>query len=100
MKIRIVDKEKFSNFIIVLISIILVITMTVLFINALKEHHEIDHTVTYTVAQGETLWTICTEYRPEDMSIQEYIYNVREYNKIDPVIYPNQEIELLIYKEV
>ena len=93
MEIRIVDKEKFSNFIIVLISIILVITMTVLFINALKEHHEIDHTVTHTVAQGETyivqqgdtIWGISARVMKErniECDIREIVYQIRKDNNI------------------
>ena len=53
----------------------------------------------YTVQSGETLWSIGTEFKPENMSIQEYIYNLKKYNNIDSTIYPEQVIQVLIYEE-
>lgn len=52
------------------------------------------------VQSGETLWGIASENRPETMSIQEYIYNLKQYNNIGSTIYENQKIKILIYEEV
>lgn len=54
----------------------------------------------YTVQSGETLWSIASAYRPEHMSIQEYIYNLKEYNNIGSMVYANQKLQILIYEEV
>lgn len=55
-------------------------------------------TEAYTIQNGETLWSICSQYRPEGMNIQEYIYNVQKYNDTGSVVYAGQTIEVLIYE--
>lgn len=96
---RITDEQKFRNFIITFISIILLIALAILAINQLNEEHELDHTVPYTIQSGNTLWEIGTEYRPKNMSIQEYLYNLEQYNGITANIRAGQTIQILVYKE-
>ena len=93
---KIVDKRKFINFLIVVITLFILFACIVI----TNEKYELDHMEEYTVKSGETLWSICTNYRPDNMSIQEYIYNIEEQNDITPMIYAGQKIQLLIYKEV
>lgn len=64
-----------------------------------KTDLKITATESYTISSGETLWEICTKYRPDGMTIQEYIYNVQNHNQIGAEIHPGQTIELLIYEE-
>ena len=94
VNMKIYDWKKFLAFIAVLIFFIILI----LFISG-KRERVINHVEEYVVTSGETLWSICTEYRPKDMSIQEYIYNIREYNKIGSIIHSGETIKLLIYEE-
>lgn len=96
---KIADKERFYTVIITILAIIFLILIAVLAVQELNKEHEVERIESYTITSGETLWSIGTEYRPNDMSIQEYIYNIREYNNIGSIIYPGQTIQLLIYKE-
>lgn len=47
--------------------------------------------IEYTVARGETLWSIAEDYCPEDMDIREYIDRLH----ISPDIYEGQTIIIL-----
>lgn len=51
---------------------------------------------TYTVHQGDTLWSIAASTHPEG-DIREIIYMIRQKNDISPNIYPGQEILIPIY---
>ena len=68
-------------------------------IKTIQQDNVLDHIEEYEVRSGETLWSIASNYRPETMSIQEYIYNLKDFNNIGSMIYPEQKINLLIYKE-
>lgn len=81
------------------IAVVLFLVILVLSILIHKEPQVID-TKEYEIQSGETLWSIATQFKPHYMSIQEYIYNLREYNNIDCLIYPNEVIQILIYEEV
>lgn len=53
----------------------------------------------YLVNHGETLWSICQEYCPDKMDIQEYIYLVKkENNMVSSMIHEGDTLTLL--KEV
>ena len=96
---KIVDKKKFIKFLVTVLFIILLLIITVLAIKALNNDLVLDHTEEYEIQSGETLWSIASNYRPERMSIQEYIYNLEQFNQITPDIRPSQKIQILIYKE-
>ena len=36
----------------------------------------------YYVEQGETLWSIAQQYKPEFMDIREYVYEIQQLNNI------------------
>lgn len=92
---RICNWKRFLTFItLVILFIILILSI----INQ-KERPYVD-VIDYQVEAGDTLWEISSKYRPDDMSIQEYIYNLKKFNDIGSIIYPKQTIHILIYKEV
>ena len=86
---KIVDKSRFITFICIAI---LFIATTLAVVK--PEEHIIDHTEEYTVQYGDTLWGIGTQYRPSNMSIQEYLFNLEQYNGITPEIRPEQKIKI------
>ena len=50
----------------------------------------------YIVGQGDTLWSIATEYKREKQDIREYVYQLAELNNIDNcLIYPGQTIKII-----
>ena len=53
----------------------------------------------YTVMNGDTLWGIAEDYKPNNMSYREYIYLLRQHNGIGADIKPGQAIEVLIWEE-
>ena len=84
--------------IITVLAILLLLLIT--FLAFRQKEHKIDETFAYTIQAGDTLWSIASNYRPKTMSIQEYIFNLQKYNNISPEIYPQQEIQILVYEEV
>lgn len=56
---------------------------------------EVVHTEEYVVSDGDTLWTIASEYKKEGQDIREYVYQLRELNNIDCIIYPGQTIKII-----
>lgn len=94
---KIVDWRKFFTFIVIMI--LFAILVLSIIINTSKAP-EVERVEEYEVRIGETLWSIASDYRPSTMSIQEYIFNIQRFNNINSIIYPEQKIQLLIYKEV
>ena len=83
-----------------ILAILFLIVLIILAHNTLQEERKLDHVEEYTIQSGETLWQIGSKYRPDNMSIQEYVYNLQEYNNIGSMVYENQIIQILIYEEV
>lgn len=51
-------------------------------------------TENYTVAAGDTLWSIACENATGD--VREYVYNLRQINNLeDCIIYPGQVIQII-----
>ena len=94
-----INWRKFATFLTTVICLVLLIALTVLAITMVKEERELDHIESYQVESGETLWSICSKYRPNNISIQEYLFNVEEYNGIGSMVYAGQTIQVLVYKE-
>lgn len=49
----------------------------------------------YTVSAGETLWDIAEENKQDGQDVREYVYQLRELNNIDCIIYPGQTIKII-----
>lgn len=47
---------------------------------------------TYTIMQGDTLWSIADEFCPNEMDLREYINKLESENGITADIYPGQII--------
>lgn len=57
-------------------------------------------TDTYTVKSGDSLWSIASEYCPNEIRTQEYIDLIREANGMHgSVIYPGQILTIFIESE-
>lgn len=50
---------------------------------------------TYIVQPGDTIWDIATKNCPKNMDIREWIFKVREINRVDCLIHPGQEMKIL-----
>lgn len=50
---------------------------------------------TIIVENGDLLWNICKPYKPKDMDLREYIFEVCKYNNCTAEIYPGQKIVML-----
>lgn len=84
---KIVNKKRFITFIIVNLMIL------VSLFNVCFAKTEIV-TEDYTVAAGDTLWSIACKNAETD--IREYIYELREINNLnDCMIYPGQTIKII-----
>ena len=83
---KIVNKKRF---ILSLAILILVITSIFKFSFA-----ESIHTEEYTVAAGDTLWSIACENATGD--VRKYVYDLKQINNIeDCIIYPGQVIQIM-----
>ena len=92
---KIYDWKRFMTFISIVLFLVLVCLS-----QCSKKELVLKEIQEYEVQSGETLWSIGTEYRPQGMSIQEYIFNLQQFNNIDSTIYPSQKLQILIYEEV
>ena len=56
---------------------------------------------THIVESGETLYDISYRYleNTNSIDIREYVYELREFNDIDSLIYPGQKIKILNVRE-
>lgn len=89
---KIISWRKFLTF----VAVVLLFTAVILH-QCSKEERQPKTTESYTIHSGETLWSIGTKNRPQDMSIQEYIYRLETHNGITADIRAGQTIELLIF---
>lgn len=55
------------------------------------------HTETVVVKNGDTLWGIAEEYKPNGIYILEYIEDIKALNNIDGNIYAGDKILVYIY---
>lgn len=54
------------------------------------------NTKIYKVKSGDTLYGIAERYCPETVDIRNYVYKIKKINKIGSIIYPYQEIKILV----
>lgn len=85
---RIVDWKRFIS----VVAILMIVIIT-LFSNCSAGKNV--ETEDYIVTNGDTLWSIATEYKHEKQDIREYVYQLRKLNNIDCIIYPGQEIKII-----
>lgn len=92
---KIYDWRKFLTFIAILIFLLIVALY-----GCTRQEPKLQDVQEHTVISGETLWSIAKAYCPSNMSIQEYVYKLRELNNCDDcLIYPNEVLQILIYEE-
>lgn len=74
--------------------LILIIVATILYIKADEKESYIYKTV--VVQEGETLWGISLQNNNTDLPIRQYIDELCRINKTRGMIYPGQEIKVLV----
>lgn len=93
---KIYDWKRFGTFLAIVLFLILACLH-----QCSKKELKVDHIEGYQIESGETLWSICSKFRPAKMSIEEYIHNVRVLNdEQDCIIYPNDTLQIPIFEEV
>lgn len=89
---RIVNRKKFIRSIAILI-FLLVGLFNISVAKSNKEAEIID----YTIAPGQTLWSIAKEYTPNTKDIRETIHEIKDLNNMqDSSIYTGQTIKIKI----
>lgn len=83
-KIRIVSRTRFTAFIIILLSGILLFTVSALPADAAKTADRSRHVScrTVEVQQGDTLWTIAASHADRDQDIRAYIQEICRLNHL------------------
>jgi len=88
-----------------LLIIILLIILGNTFVTAFEDWLEGDTTPMveseYMICSGDRLWDIASEFKPNSMSYEQYLYELRKVNNDTDlsVIYPGQVIKILKVKE-
>lgn len=93
-KYRVVSKVRFSLFIIILLSLIIgaasFIARPTIVVGSTEPTYEM-----VTVNDGDTLWSIASEFADEHTNLRMFIYEISELNDIDGAeISPGQEIKI------
>ena len=92
MKLRIVNHKKFIRSLVIVV-FLLIALFNVSIAKSSNEAEIID----YTIAPGQTLWSIAREYTPNSKDIRETIYEIKQLNNMtDSSIYPRQTIQIKI----
>lgn len=76
-------------------NLVIIILLLIILMNAREKTYTFA-TDTYTIQQGETLWSIAKQYKPADMDIREYIDLLERTNGITANVQVNQEITILL----
>jgi LysM repeat protein len=71
----------------ILVFVVLALTVLAIADNETKEFVPVEHKVTY----GDTLWSIASEYKPEDMTMDRYMAWVYDHND-GGMIYPGDTV--------
>ncbi|NLJ79089.1 MAG: LysM peptidoglycan-binding domain-containing protein [Tissierellia bacterium] len=97
IRYRIVNKKRFISFI--MISIIFLLSIIFLFFqnNRVYSSTYKENYIVIKIIQGDTLWNIAMEYKPEGYDIRKMVFEIIEYNDIENVnIHPGDLIKVPI----
>jgi len=99
MKIQNKKKEKRETMIIIISFIIGIIFLGIAINNWLVGDTTPMREETYIISKGETLWSIAERYKPEHMSYDQYLYELKKANTEDiSKLHPGQTITILVEK--
>lgn len=88
---RIKNKFKFIRSIAILIFLLIALSN----ISVAKSNEEAE-IISYTVSNGETLWSIAEEYKAENEDPRQYIYDIKKLNNMDNSnIYEGQILQII-----
>lgn len=88
--IRIVNNKKFIRS----IAIVIFLLIAIFNVSIAKSSNEAE-IIDYTIAPGQTLWSIAKEYTPDNKDIRQTIYEIKQLNNMtDSTIYPGQTIKI------
>ena len=86
---KIVNKKRFASAITILTIVLIALLNKCVAYKSIK-------TENYMVSAGDTLWSISCEYKNPGQDVREYLYNLRELNKLNNcIIYPGQVIKII-----
>ncbi len=87
---KIVNRKKFIRS----IAIVIFLLIAIFNVSIAKSNNE-EEIISYTIAPGQTLWSIAREYTPNSKDIRETIYEIKQLNNMtDSTIYPGQTIQI------
>ena len=88
---RIKNKFKFIRSMAILIFLLIALSN----ISVAKSNEEAK-IISYTVSNGETLWSIAEEYKAENEDPRQYIYDIKKLNNMDNSnIYEGQILQII-----
>lgn len=89
---RIANKKKFIRS-----TTIAILLLVGLFNISIAKSNKEAETIDYTIAPGQTLWSIAKEYTPNTKDIRETIHEIKDLNNMqDSSIYAGQTIKIKI----
>jgi len=98
-KYRIANKLRFTVFMTTVILLSVVCISALLGFSDASASENLEY-LEYYVESGDTLWNIASDYRPSDMSIKEFIYEISSHNNTDAShLQAGQVIEIPIYND-
>ena len=87
---KIVNRKKFIRS----IAIVIFLLIAIFNVSIAKSNNE-EEIISYTIAPGQSLWSIAREYTPNSKDIRETIYEIKQLNNMtDSTIYPGQTIQI------
>lgn len=89
---KIVNRKKFIRS----IAIVIFLLIAIFNVSIAKSNNE-EEIIDYTIAPGQTLWSIAREYTPDSKDIRQTIYEIKQLNNMsDSTVYENQTIKIKI----
>lgn len=88
---RIANKKKFVRS-----TTIAILLLVGLFNISIAKSNKEAEIISYTVSNGETLWSIAEEYKAENEDPRQYIYDIKKLNNMDNSnIYEGQILQII-----